>query len=74
MVQVGGKTTVQTVLLVTLLITAMIAAITIGGKAIGKSFAINRSKYSKRIKEQLDDLFDMQDNVEAQVQILTENS
>lgn len=31
-------------LLVTLLITAMIAAMTIGGKAIGKSFAINRSK------------------------------
>ena len=30
-------------LLVTLLITAMIAAITIGGKAIGKSYAINKS-------------------------------
>ena len=30
-------------LLVTLLITAFIAALTIGGKALGKSFAINNS-------------------------------
>lgn len=31
--------------LITLLVTAIVAALTIGGKAIGKSFAVNKSNY-----------------------------
>ena len=40
---------------------------------IGIIFIVNKNRFDKRINEQLEDLFDMQDNVEAQIQILNEN-
>jgi DNA repair exonuclease SbcCD ATPase subunit len=36
-------------------------------------FVVNKIRFNKRIKEQLDDLSDLKDNVKAQIQILNEN-